>query len=289
MFAVAYGRRSFDDPDERTSSVDDQQLFAQSYAERCELEVIAFYGDDGITGATMERPGLQQVLELITKGQVRNFIIEIAYTTTRGLRGKATRGGATGGRVLGYRREITGEDAQGRELDQLAISDEQAEFVRRIFRLYADGWSLNRICNALNADGIPSPRARERGKYRRTLGQRTQRAPRLLASPAPQPGGGMDHPQRTATSDHRPTAVGAGQSASSRITQRTRREVQADRQSAGRHEAHNSYALRVGDLRCLRRTVPSNRRRAVAMQGSPHVNMPTSSTTLRATETPLAR
>ena len=94
---------------------------------------------------------------------MRNFIIEIAYTTTRGLRGKATRGGATGGRVLGYRREITGEDAQGRELDQLAISDEQAEFVRRIFRLYADGWSLNRICNALNADGIP-PRAPASGR-----------------------------------------------------------------------------------------------------------------------------
>ncbi len=74
--AVAYGRKSFDDPDERTSSVDDQQLFAQGYAERCGLEIIAFHGDDGITGATMERPGLQQVLKLITSGKVRNLIIE---------------------------------------------------------------------------------------------------------------------------------------------------------------------------------------------------------------------
>lgn len=65
--------------------------------------------------------------------------MRIAYTTRCGLRGKATRGSATGGRVLGYRREITGEDAQGRALDQLAIDDEQAELVRRIFRLYADG------------------------------------------------------------------------------------------------------------------------------------------------------
>ena len=65
--------------------------------------------------------------------------MRIAYTTRCGLRGKATRGGATGGRVLGYRREITGEDAQGRALDQLPIDDEQAELVRRIFRLYADG------------------------------------------------------------------------------------------------------------------------------------------------------
>ncbi len=37
--------------------------------------------------------------------------MRIAYTTRRGLRGKATRGTATGGRVLGYRRAATGEDA----------------------------------------------------------------------------------------------------------------------------------------------------------------------------------
>ena len=215
--AVAYGRKSFDDPDHRTSSVDDQQLFAQRYAERCGLEVVAFHGDNGITGATMERPGLQKVLELITSGKVGNLIIEdvdrlsrdaehlhymvklfrlhriavhtvvagkiddlvlgfkaimgeqqrmrIAYTTRRGLRGKATRGGATGGRVFAYYREIIGEDAQGREIDQLAIDEQQAELVNRIFRRYADGESLKRICNALNAEGIPSPRARERGKY----------------------------------------------------------------------------------------------------------------------------
>jgi len=40
--AVAYGRKSFDYPDQRTSSVDDQPLFVQSYAECCGLEVIAF-------------------------------------------------------------------------------------------------------------------------------------------------------------------------------------------------------------------------------------------------------
>jgi len=166
LLLIAYGSTL---PRSRINAPDDQQLFGQSYAERCRLEVIAFYGDDGITGAAIERPGLEQVLELITKGQVRNLISEgvarlscdaehlhcmvklfrlhqvavhtvvagkvddlvlafkgivgeqqrmrIAYTTRCGLRGKATRGGATGGRVLGYRREITGEDAQGRELD----------------------------------------------------------------------------------------------------------------------------------------------------------------------------
>ena len=83
--------------------------------------------------------------------------MRIAYTTRRGLKGKASRGGATGGRVLGYMRVVTGQDAQGRDLDCLAIEEEQAALVRRIFLLYADGRSLKQICNTLNAEGIPSP------------------------------------------------------------------------------------------------------------------------------------
>jgi hypothetical protein len=50
--AVAYGRKSFDDPDDRTASVADQRLFAERYAERHELELIAFHGDDGLACAT---------------------------------------------------------------------------------------------------------------------------------------------------------------------------------------------------------------------------------------------
>lgn len=35
--------------------------------------------------------------------------MRIAYTTRRGLKGKAARGGATGGRTLGYSRQILGQ------------------------------------------------------------------------------------------------------------------------------------------------------------------------------------
>lgn len=215
--AVAYGRKSFDDPDDRTASVADQRLFADRYAERHGLEVVAFHGDDGITGATMERPGLQKILGLVASASVSVLIIEdvdrlsrdaehllymvklfrlhrvavhtvvagriddlvlafksiigeqqrmrISYTTRRGLKGKALRGGATGERLLGYRREIIGADAQGHESDRLAINDEQAALLRRIFELYARGHSLKRICAILNAEDVPSPRAGERGKY----------------------------------------------------------------------------------------------------------------------------
>ncbi len=215
--AVAYGRKSFDDPDDRTASVADQRVFAERYAERHGLALIAFHGDDGITGATMERPGLRDMLARVASGGVDVLIIEdvdrlsrdaehlmymvklfrlhrvavhtvvagriddlvmafkgiigeqqrmrIAYTTRRGLKGKAMRGGATGGKVLGYRREIIGDEAQGGARDRLAIDDEQAGLVRRIFQLYAAGHSLKQVCAILNAEGVPSPRARERGRY----------------------------------------------------------------------------------------------------------------------------
>ncbi|THG36911.1 recombinase family protein [Sphingomonas olei] len=215
--AIGYGRKSFDDPDQRTSSVDDQRMFAAAYAERHGFELVAFHGDNGITGATMERPGLQAMLQAVSRGEAKIVIIEdvdrlgrdqehlqhmiklfrvydvvihtvaagriddlvfafkgiigeqqrmrIAYTTRRGLKGKASRGGATGGRVLGYERVVTGQDVQGRDIDCLAVEEEQAALVRRIFQLYADGHSLKQICNTLNAEGVPSPRARERGRY----------------------------------------------------------------------------------------------------------------------------
>jgi site-specific DNA recombinase len=212
--AIGYGRKSFDDPDNRTASVADQETFARTYAERNDLQFVDWQGDDGISGATMERPGLQRLLAAIVARQADVVIIEdvdrlsrdqehlqhmskmfrvhgvvlhtvaagvidhlvlsvkgmigeqqrmrIAYTTRRGLVGKAKRGGVTGGKTLGYMRAQTGSDPSA---DQLVVDDSEAALVRRIFELYADGASLKSICNLLNAEGVPSPRARERGKY----------------------------------------------------------------------------------------------------------------------------
>ena len=212
--AIGYGRKSFDDPDHRTASVADQETFALGYADRNGHEFVAWFGDNGISGATMERPGLQQLLAMVVARQADIVIIEdvdrlsrdqehlqhmskifrvhgvvlhtvaagvidhlvlsvkgmigeqqrmrIAYTTRRGLAGKAKRGGATGGKTLGYARVKAADDASD---DRLGIVDDEARLVRRIFELYADGASLKKICKILNAEGIPSPRARERGKY----------------------------------------------------------------------------------------------------------------------------
>lgn len=88
--------------------------------------------------------------------------MHIAYTTRRGLVGKAKRGGAADGKTLGYVREQSGQDGS---TDHLVVDKNEAALVRLIFELYADGASLKQICNLLNVEGVPSPRARERGKY----------------------------------------------------------------------------------------------------------------------------
>ena len=191
--------------------------FARNYARQNGFEFTQFFGDNGITGATMERPGLQAALDALRAGKASILIIEdvdrlgrdqehlsymrkmftahdvvlhtvaagriddltfafkgiigeqqrarIAYTTRRGLKGKASRGGATGGKILGYAKQVIGHDAAGRELDRLAIHEQEAALVRRIFELYAEGHSLKKICRIFNEEKIPSPRARERGKY----------------------------------------------------------------------------------------------------------------------------
>lgn len=83
------------------------------------------------------------------------YLDDLRDKTLRGLEGRALAGFATGGVPYGYR---TVPDPDGRgsaiELDPAA-----ADIMRRVFRLYADGYPLGRIARRLNDEGIPSPRA----------------------------------------------------------------------------------------------------------------------------------
>lgn len=54
----------------------DQETFARTYAERNGLEFVAWHGDDGITGATMERPGLQRLLAAVVARHTDVVVIE---------------------------------------------------------------------------------------------------------------------------------------------------------------------------------------------------------------------
>lgn len=79
---------------------------------------------------------------------------------------KAKAGYVTGGRVFGYDNvEINGAmpDANGcfqRSHVELRINETEAEVVRKIFRLYAEGHGFTSIAKALNAEGAICPRPR---------------------------------------------------------------------------------------------------------------------------------
>ena len=79
---------------------------------------------------------------------------------------KAKAGHVTGGAVFGYDNiDIAGTlpDAQGRPKRshvELRINEGEAEVVRKIFRLYAEGHGFTSIAKALNAEGAICPRPR---------------------------------------------------------------------------------------------------------------------------------
>lgn len=86
------------------------------------------------------------------------FLKDLADKVKRGQKGRVIAGRSPGGIAYGYRvvRKF-GEDGEV-ERGLRAIHEEEASIVRRIFSLYADGFSARKIAKTLNAESIPSPR-----------------------------------------------------------------------------------------------------------------------------------
>ncbi|WP_209882469.1 recombinase family protein [Azospirillum soli] len=81
---------------------------------------------------------------------------DLAEKTRRGQLGRALAGRMPGGKAYGY--DVLEGDAGGR--GKRRINPTEAEVVRRIFRLFADGASPRAIAKRLNADGVPGPDGR---------------------------------------------------------------------------------------------------------------------------------
>ena len=93
----------------------------------------------------------------------------LAHEVKRGHEGARRRGHSAGGFCYGYRAEAVLQpgvvEVQSRadyEGFRLVIYEPEAEIVRRIFHLYADGMSTWKISSLLTEEGIPSPQVRHR-------------------------------------------------------------------------------------------------------------------------------
>ena len=87
------------------------------------------------------------------------YIKELSKKTHRGLEGRALQGLHTGGRCFGYTNTTTPQGAR------LQINEPEAQIVRDIFQMAADGISLRGIAKRLNAQGIPPARPRAGKRY----------------------------------------------------------------------------------------------------------------------------
>ncbi len=112
---------------------------------------------------------------LATHGIVDSlYLKELGKKVHRGVEGKALSGLHTGGRCFGYRNvpieDSTRVDQHGRALItgvRLEVREDQAAIVRRIFQMYAEGNSLQRITKQLNAEGVVSPQP-QKGRISRS-------------------------------------------------------------------------------------------------------------------------
>ena len=101
-------------------------------------------------------------LLLLARGMIDQlFLTDTAKRVRRGMEGLIRRGFHTGGRCFGYRSRKENEGAR------LEVYEPEAGIVRRIFTMYADGFSLKQIAKAFNAQHVVSPQP-PRGRLERS-------------------------------------------------------------------------------------------------------------------------
>jgi len=94
---------------------------------------------------------------------------KIKERTHRGLRERAKAGFSAGGKTYGFETEAVDPDDPQSKKRHIVIEHE-AEIVREIFTRYADGESPRKICDDLNARGVPSPGSTWKRVTRRSRG-----------------------------------------------------------------------------------------------------------------------
>ncbi len=118
------------------------------------------------------------------------YLDDLRDKVRRGMLGQVQRGLSPGSRPYGYRSEPIVDpkkrDAYGRPLvvgSRRVVDPEQATVVRRIFELYAQGYSAKRIAGWLNEQRIAPPRGHRRGWTHTTISGQAQLDNGILRNP----------------------------------------------------------------------------------------------------------
>jgi DNA invertase Pin-like site-specific DNA recombinase len=147
--------------------VDDTSRLARNIEDALHLSDILRFNGVGVTaisqGIDSQQKSARSLLAL--HGIIdEQYLTGLAEKVHRGQEGRVLKGLHPGGRCYGYRNvpieDPTRPAKYGRPAVTgvlLEIDQEQASIVRRIFREYAEGFSLAAIAKRLNADGILSP------------------------------------------------------------------------------------------------------------------------------------
>jgi DNA invertase Pin-like site-specific DNA recombinase len=120
-------------------------------------KLLKHYGVDFVSvadGMKLDGSSGSAMLFMMKSFTAEQSVRDTADKSQRGLRANAVRGRTTGGRTYGYARVRIGESRKGTAIRQNEIDTEQAQVVRRIFALYAEGPGYGAIAAALNADGM---------------------------------------------------------------------------------------------------------------------------------------
>jgi site-specific DNA recombinase len=112
------------------------------------------FADADIYTLDSGKVGLIQIGFNATVGAL--FLELLSDKTRRGLSGRIKDGKSAGGLSYGYK--VPRDDRDIPIVGELAIDDEEASIVRRIFREYAEGRSPMKIAAGLNDDRVPAPR-----------------------------------------------------------------------------------------------------------------------------------
>lgn len=193
MRLIAYLRVSTEEQAELGYGLDAQELELRRTFEFRGWELHELIRDEGVSGATLDRPGLTRALRAIAKGEVDGLVVTKLDRLTRSIvdfgellewldEAQATLvaldlnvdTSTPGGRMIAqiivviaeWEREtiaartkagLAAKRAQGKPTGRPSVAD-RPELAQRILAMRAAGLSLQAIADQLTADGIPTAR-----------------------------------------------------------------------------------------------------------------------------------